>query len=220
MDGKSFDRLSVVLHRLHKQGTRRGALGLILGGSLAAVNGLLAGDADAKKKNGRHKNKKKRHCRSHGGWCDSHGDCCDGNCWGGRCWSRGRHGLRCGGQHCAADWGCCTSSGVSACVPFNVPTCCGNYGFASGYTCCGGYGGACLGGLEACTGQFGICCQPGWKHCHNSFTSTCIPNTWDCDRFFSQSSQSAGLTVESAEPIPTADPIEVPVTDWVELRQG
>ena len=32
MDGESFDRLSVVVHRLRDKATRRGALGLMLGG--------------------------------------------------------------------------------------------------------------------------------------------------------------------------------------------
>ncbi|MBW3633621.1 MAG: hypothetical protein KY456_11415 [Chloroflexi bacterium] len=104
-------------------------------------------------------------------------------------------------------------------MPHNFPTCCGNYGFANGYTCCGGHGGAGLGGLETCTGLFGICCQPGWKHCHNSFSSTCIPSNWDCDQFFYQSSQSAGVATASVEQIPTTDPVPVPAEDWIELPQ-
>ena len=43
MDGESFDRLSVVVHRLRDNATRRGALGLVLGGSVAALSGLLDG---------------------------------------------------------------------------------------------------------------------------------------------------------------------------------
>ena len=217
MDGESFDRLSVVVHRLHAKGSRRGALGLIFGGSMAAASGLLADDVDAKNKNRRNKNRKKWHCKGYGGSCDSHGDCCSSKCWGGRCWNHGGRGTHCGGRPCPADWGCCTSNGISVCVPHNFPTCCGNYGFANGYTCCGGYGGACLGGLDTCTGQFGVCCQPGWKHCHNSFSSTCIPNHWDCDRFFYQSSQREGVVTESSDEIPTADPVQVPAGDWIRL---
>lgn len=204
MDGESFDRLSVVVHRLGERATRRGVLGLVLGGTLTAAGSLLAEDAGAHKK---HKNRRKSNGKNR-------------NCWGGRCWNRGRHGNQCGGRICQNGWGCCNQGGVSVCVPQNFPTCCGNYGFANGYTCCGGHGGACFGGLETCTGQFGICCQPGWKHCNNSFSSTCIPNTWDCDQFFYQSSQSAGVATESAEQIPTADPAPVPAEDWIELPQS
>ena len=60
MDGESFDRLSVVVHRLRDKATRRGALGLMLGGSIAAVSGLLTEDAGAKKHNKRDRNKKNK----------------------------------------------------------------------------------------------------------------------------------------------------------------
>ena len=53
---ESFDRLSVVVHRLRDKATRRGALGLMLGGSIAAASGLLTEDAAAKKHNKRHRN--------------------------------------------------------------------------------------------------------------------------------------------------------------------
>ena len=195
MDRESFDRLSVGIHQLRETRTRRGIFGLLLGSALAATNHVLADDAAA-----RHKHRV--------------------GCWGGRCWPRRRGRKSCGGQSCAVGWGCCRSRRVSVCVPHTFPTCCGSHSFANGYTCCGGYGGACLGGLETCTGQFGICCQPGWKHCQNSFSSTCIPNTWHCDQFFHQSSQSASVTTEAGEHIPTADPVPVPVTDWIELPQA
>src|SRR5687767_9928700 len=68
MDGDSFDRLSVVVHRLRDTATRRGALGLLLGGSVAAVSGLLAGDAEARRRN---RNKKNSNCRGFGGKCRS-----------------------------------------------------------------------------------------------------------------------------------------------------
>ena len=222
MDGESFDRLSVVVHHLREKATRRGALGLLLGGSAAAATGLLANDAAARNRH-RHRNKRKKtnNCRGFGGQCWSNKDCCNSQCRSGRCWyGDGGVGNHCGGRICDADWGCCTSNGISVCVPHNFPTCCGNHGFASGYTCCGDVGGACLGGLETCTGQFGVCCQQGWKHCNNGFYgSTCIPNWWDCDRFYNQSSQSAGFTTESAEEIPTSDPITVPAEDWIQLAQ-
>ena len=206
MDGESFDRLSVVVHRLGTRSTRRGAFGVLLGGALAAASNLVADDVGARNKHRRKKNKRDRHWHE---WGDG-----DSNWWG---WGHGNH---CGGRTCDSDWGCCTSNGISVCVPHNYPTCCGNYGFASGYSCCGDYGGACLGGIGSCTGQFGVCCQSGWKHCHNGFYgSTCIPNWWDCDRYYYQSSQSAGFTTESDEEIPTSDPITVPAEDYIVLPQ-
>jgi hypothetical protein len=224
MDGERFDRLSVVVHRLGERATRRGVLGLVLGGSLTAADSLLAQNVGAHKQNKRHKknnkNNKNWNCRGYGGQCWSNKDCCNSNCRSGRCWYGGSgSGQHCGGQNCQNGWGCCSQGGVSVCVPSNFPTCCGNHGFANGYTCCGGSGGACIGGLNACTGQFGICCQPGWKHCSNSFTSTCIPNNWDCDQFFFQSTPSAGLVAES-EQIPSTDPVPVPPEDWIELPQA
>lgn len=215
MDGESFDRLSVVVHRLRDRASRRGALGLLLGGSVAAASGLLAHDAGAKNKN---KNKKNSNCRGYGGKCWSNRDCCFSKCRSGRCWyGGGGGGKHCGGRTCSSGWGCCNFSGVSVCVPNDYPVCCGNQGFADGYTCCGDYGGACLGGFDSCTGQFGVCCQPGWKHCQNSVTSICIPNSWDCDQFFYQESQDGGFTTESTERIPTADPVTIAAEDWIEL---
>jgi hypothetical protein len=210
MDGESFDRLSVVVHRLGERATRRGALGLILGGSLTGIGNLLAENAGAHKKNNKHnKNNKNKNKNCWGGRCSN-------NCWWGGCGNGG--GQTCGGRICQNGWDCCNQSGVSVCVPNNYPVCCGNYSFSNGYSCCGGNGGACLGGINTCTGQFGTCCQPGWKHCYNG-SSTCIPDYWDCDQFFYQSSQNAGISTESAESIPTSDPIAVPAGDWIELPQ-
>ncbi len=221
MDGESFDRLSVVVHRLGERATRRGALGLVLGGSLTAAGGLFAEDAGAHQRNKKHKrnrnnNKRNGNCRGFGGSCSSNRDCCFQNCRSGRCWYGGDGGgQQCGGQNCQNGWGCCDQGGVSVCVPNNFPVCCGNHSFSSGYSCCGGNGGACIGGLNTCTGQFGVCCQPGWKHCQNSFSSTCIPDYWDCDRFFYQASQ--GVAAESSDEIPTADPVPVPTADYIQL---
>jgi hypothetical protein len=201
MDGESFDRLSVVIHRLGERATRRGALGLVLGGSLTAAGGLFAEDAGAHKNNKHRRNSNRK----------------NRNCWGGRCWNNSGRRNQCGGRTCQNGWGCCNQGGVSVCVPNTFPVCCGNHSFSSGYSCCGGNSGACVGGLNTCTGQFGVCCQPGWKHCQNSFSSTCIPDHWDCDRFFYQSSQSAGVEIESSEEIPTADPVEVPAGDYIQL---
>jgi len=228
MDGESFDRLSVVVHRLSERATRRGIFGLVLGGSLTAAESMRSENAGARHKNKRRKNNHNNHnnrnnnknwnCRGLGGRCWSSRDCCNSSCRSGRCWYGGDSGnQQCGGQNCQNGWGCCSQGGVSVCVPQNFPTCCGNRSFANGYTCCGNLGGACLGGIDTCTGQFGLCCQPGWKHCNNSFTSTCIPNNWDCDQFFFQSSQNGGVTAQSGEHIPSQPPVEIPAGDWVEL---
>ena len=144
------------------------------------------------------------------GRCSENRDCCFSTCRSGRCWYGGGDGSRCGGQRCQDGWRCCNSSGVSVCVPQNYPVCCGNQSFVNGYTCCGGSGGACLGGIDSCTGQFGVCCQSGWKHCNSGFfAGQCIPNNWSCDDL-SQSNQSAGISVESTEEIPTSAPEEIP----------
>ena len=217
MDGESFDRLSVVVHRLRDKATRRGALGLVLGGSVAAVSGMLTDDAGAKKRN---KNKKNSNCRGFGGKCRSSKDCCYSKCRSGRCWygDGSGGGKHCGGRKCPAGWGCCKSSGVSVCVPHNYPVCCGNQSFANGYTCCGGSGGACLGGIDSCTGQFGVCCQPDWKYCSSGFFGgQCIPKGWDCSDL-SQSSQGDSISAESTEPILTTAPVAVSPDDWIDLQ--
>src|SRR5215203_4669912 len=123
MDGESFDRLSVVVHRLRDKATRRGALRLVLGGSIAAVSGMLAEVADARKRN------KKNNCRGYGGSCSSNRDCCFSNCRSRRCWYGDGGRNRCGGKTCDNGWGCCKYSGVSVCVPRNYPVCCGNQSF-------------------------------------------------------------------------------------------
>ena len=75
MDGKSFDRLSVVVHRLREQATRRGALRLLLGGSLAVAGTLVADEGEAR----RRKNRKRKKCRGYGAVCGGNRDCCAGN---------------------------------------------------------------------------------------------------------------------------------------------
>jgi hypothetical protein len=216
MDGESFDRLSVVVHRLRNKTTRRGALGLALGGAFAAVSGLLTDDAGAKKRNKNGK-KKNKNCRGFGGRCGSNKDCCYSNCRSGRCWYGSRSGNRCGGKTCDNGWGCCNFDGVSVCVPNNYPVCCGNQSFVNGYTCCGGNGGACLGGIDSCTGQFGFCCQSGWKHCSSGFwAGICVPNYWDCNST-SQWSQADGFAAESSESVPTTDPQPISPADWIDL---
>jgi hypothetical protein len=216
MDGESFDRLSVVVHWLRDKASRRSALGLLLGGSVAAASGILADDAGARNRN-------QNTCRGLSRPCSSNRDCCSSKCRSGRCWysssGGGRDQKRCGGQICQSDWRCCKSSGVSVCVPRNYPVCCGNQSFAKGYQCCGGSGGACRGGVDSCTGQIGVCCSPGWKHCNSGFfAGQCIPKDWSCNEL-SRSSQSDGISAEPTEPVPTAAPAAIPADDWIDLSQ-
>ena len=223
MDGDSFDRLSVVVHRLRDKATRRGALGLLLGGSLAAAETLLGEDTAARNGNkNRNRNRKKNNCRGFGGKCNGNRDCCFSNCRNGRCWYGGNGGggggnKHCGGRTCPAGWGCCKSSGVSVCVPNNYPTCCGGNSYLPGYRCCGGFGGACPSN-GSCCGGFNQCCQyPNDKCCNRGGVHTCIPRNWDCDDFFRQ--QDSGLGVESADRIPSNAPFTVDDSDWITIEE-
>ena len=104
-------------------------------------------------------------------------------------------------------------------MPRNYPVCCGNQSFVKGYTCCGGSGGACRGGVDSCTGQIGVCCQPGWKHCNSGFfKGQCIPKDWSCNDL-SHSSKADGISADSTEPVPTAEPEVIPDGDWINLEK-
>ncbi len=216
MDGESFDRLSVVVHRLREQASRRTALRLILGGSLAAAGALTAVDGEAKKKNKRNKNRWRKRCRGYGAGCNSNRDCCNGGCRNGRCWytGNGGGGGHCGGRRCPNGWVCRNQSGVHVCVPDNYPTYCGgNTWYGSGFKCCDGIpNGACTVGSECC-GGLGMCCQSGWQCCGGN---TCIPNDWDCDDFFRQSSSEVGS--ESGSSIPSAAPTPVSEQDYITIE--
>src|SRR5687768_5243786 len=98
MDGESFDRLSVVVHRLRDRATRRGALRMLAGGAVALASGLLGDEAEARKghNNKRHRRNNKKYCRGFGGRCYSQRDCCGGRCYGGFCFGSGGGG----GKHC------------------------------------------------------------------------------------------------------------------------
>jgi hypothetical protein len=218
MDGESFDRLSVVVHRLRNTATRRRALGLLLSGSVAAVSGMLADDAGARDRN------RNNNCRRLGRSCSSNRDCCSSDCRHGRCWTGSGGGgggsgqKRCGGQNCQSGWRCCSSRGVSVCVPRNYPVCCGKQSFVNGYQCCGGSVGACR-EVNSCTGQFGICCQSGWKYCNSGFyKGQCLPKDWSCNDL-SQSSQADNSAAESTETAPTSPPVEISPDDWIDLQK-
>ncbi|MCA9878066.1 MAG: NHL repeat-containing protein [Thermomicrobiales bacterium] len=71
---------------------RRGLFGVLGGGALAGLTGLglLAEDAEARKKKNKNKNKKKKNkkCKADGKKCKKNKDCCDSKCSSGRCGSR------------------------------------------------------------------------------------------------------------------------------------
>lgn len=212
MDPDSFDRLSVVVHRLRERATRRGALGLLVGGAVAAVAAVFGDDAEAKRR-GRNRN---RSCRGFGGSCRGDGDCCSRNCINNRCYNvgGGGGGRRCDGRTCPADWKCCKSGSTSVCVPNTYPTCCGGNSYVPGYLCCSGStGGACPVNQDCC-GSFGQCCQPGWKCCGNG---RCCPDNWTCGALVCEFRQNATFSSESMETMAFAEPETISPDDWIEI---
>jgi hypothetical protein len=215
MDGASFDRLSMVVDRLRDRASRRGAVRLLLSGSVAAATGLLIEDTDAK-----HRNRRNRHrnCRGFGGWCNGHNDCCSGSCINNHCFpgnGRGHDGQSCGGRTCTAGWGCCNNAGISVCVPNSFPTCCGGNSFVGGYYCCGGGGGACPAGWDCC-GGFNQCCGPNQQCCGNG---RCCPIGWFCGDIacFADQDQVNGVAAQSVESVPFSDPVTVDPSNWITL---
>jgi hypothetical protein len=198
MDGTSFDRLSVIVHRLRDQSTRRGALRLLLGGSVAAASGLVATETDAKKKNKRWKK-----CRGYGGRCNGNKNCCNGKCINGFCFPRrggGGGGKNCGGQRCPNNYRCCRFNGINMCLPWNHPACFG--------------AGECLAGWDPCgwNGPVRTCCSPDTHCCVNNFGQRiCLSDFFDCNDFFSSEVQSAQSATDPngnpavTEPIPATD---------------
>lgn len=203
MDGSSFDRLSVDVHRLREQASRRGALRLLLGGSLIVAAPGLAAEAHGKKK------KNKKNCGRWGNNCKSHNKK-NKRCFYGYCWNWGGGGGNCGGQRCQNGWSCRNQGGVHVCVPDYYDNYCGNNSwYGSNYNCChGNYGGACYSGGDCCGGA-GLCCQSGWKCCSGS---TCIPRDWDCNDFYRQSADGVGA--ESTNTIPSMAPTPVDENDY------
>lgn len=204
MDGSSFDKLSVTVHRLRGQASRRNALRLLAGGAVAAVGGAIATETDAKKKKNKNKyNKKYKKCRNnfYGGFCNGNKDCCNGKCRNGVCWYNGGGGGGnggCGGVRCPNGWSCRRQGPAHICSPYDYPNYCGNNTYWNGnYRCCGGgYSGIACPSGECC--GIARCCQSGWKCCGNN---TCIPNNWNCNDFY-QSAEIGGETIPTMEPTP------------------
>ncbi len=202
MDGSSFDRLSVSVHRLREQASRRNALRLLAGATVAAVGSVIATETDAKKnKNKNYKKAKKCKNNFYGGFCKGNKNCCNGQCRNGICWYNGGGGGGnggCGGVRCPNGWTCRKQGVAHICSPYNYPNYCGNNTYWNGnYRCCnGGYGGIACPSGECC--GIATCCQSGWKCCGNN---TCIPNNWNCNDFY-QNAEIGGESIPTMEPTP------------------
>jgi hypothetical protein len=204
MDGSSFDKLSVSIHRLREQASRRNALRLLAGGTVAAVAGAIATETDAKKKK-KHKKHKKKNCRNgFGGRCNSNRDCCNGRCRNGFCWytgnggGGGNGGQRCNGVRCPNGWRCCYFQGWQRCLPETHAACTGS--------------GECPFTWDTCgwNGSIRKCCGVGQKCCYsdNLNMDICLPDGADCDDF-NRSASVEGQSISSiegaSEPIPVTD---------------
>ena len=201
MDGSSFDKLSVSVHRLREQASRRNALRLLFGGAAAAIGGATASDSDAKKKK-----RKRKNCRSgYGGPCNSNKDCCNGKCRNGRCWYTGNGngggnngGRNCNGMRCPNGWRCCNFQGYRRCLPNTHPACIGYGECPFTWDTCGWNG-----SIRNCCGLDQKCCYSNTFDRH-----MCLPDGADCDDFF-RSAEIEGESISSVEgatePIPVTD---------------
>ena len=227
MDGETFDRLSVAVHRLRDGATRRQALRAVAaGGTAGLLTRLRAGEAEAACVGRRDRcsrggqfcghrdrdvgcDRLPRHCRRDGERCcgrDGTGcaadcDCCRGfACDGGRCRSGDGDGggRRCGGVPCRRGWSCCRFRGVARCIDRDHLHCC--------------RGGICPRGWDCC-GRDGGCCSKGWKCCGRS---GCCPDGWRCTRGGCEPRRNARVATASAEPVPFAEPVRPDGREWVE----
>lgn len=205
MDGEAFDRLSVAVHRLREQATRRNALRLLAGGAAVAATGLSIDDTNAKRrKKNKNKNKKRKKCRNNNWWngwggrCRKNKDCCYGKCRNGICWNTGGGGggggkKRCNGVRCPSGWKCCKrwQDGVKVCAPPGDPVCFDNN--------------ICYGG-EPCgwNGPVRNCCSSGWKCCGNG---RCCPDGWRCGDVACYANQDAEVGGESTESTPFVEAV-------------
>ena len=224
MDGEAFDRLSMVVHRLRDQATRREAVRTLAAGGIAGLlAGLAAKDASAACVSRRQRCARDRECcgnpdrnivcdplpsscdRSgerccgrHDARCSSRCDCCQGfTCSSsGRCQSSDDGGESCGGAICERDWTCCRIGGVSRCIDPDNLRCCRSSICERGGDCCGS-----------------SCCSSGWKCCGDGH---CCPKDWRCGRTGCDAPRTAGISAESAETVPFADPVKGDERKWIE----
>jgi hypothetical protein len=187
MDGASFDQLSRIVHQLGHNATRRQALRTLAGGGLAGLfTRLGTGDAWAA-------------CARPGGRCSGGRKCCQGlTCRGGRCGlgNDGGGGGGCGGTTCQRNWTCCTISGVSRCIDRNSLQCCRSAICQKGGDCCG----------SSCCSQGSKCCGDG----------RCCPDGWRCGNTACIASRTAGISAESAQNVPFAEPVKGDEQRWIE----
>jgi hypothetical protein len=223
MDGASFDRLSRTVHRLRHQATRRQALRtLAVGGLAGLVTRLGTEDANAACTERRRRCSRDGECCGYPnrdivcdalpGACDRNGDrccgrsdascssqcdCCRGlTCSGGRCRASGGDGGDCGDTTCPRDRSCCNVSGFSQCIDLDYLHCCRSTICQKGADCCGAG-----------------CCSSGWKCCDNG---RCCPDGWRCGKTACHASRTAGISAESAESIPFAEPVKSDEQRWIE----
>lgn len=215
MDGEAFDRLTMAVHRLRDQATRRNALRLLFGGAAVAAVGLPAEDAEARrKKRRRKKNKRRKKCVNYGARCNNNKHCCDGKCKrfnGGLkfCMPKGGGGgggggnKRCGGQRCRNGEECCRFNGVKLCLP-------------KGDIRCGGSN-ICPGGWETCgwNGPVRACCTPGNHCCGNDH---CCPDGWRCGDIACYANQDAAVSGESTDSREFSDPVSADEIDPAEFE--
>ncbi len=190
MDGASLDRLSRIVHHLGHHATRRKALRSLAGGGLAGFLARL-GTEDARGA-----------CTRLRRPCSRPGECCPGlTCRNGRCRVRNDGGGggngSCGGTTCPSGQSCCNVSGFSQCIDRDYLKCCRSSICSKGEDCCG----------------VGSCCAKGWKCCGDG---RCCPDGWRCGPTACHTSRAAGISAESAESIPFAEPVDSDEQSWIE----
>jgi hypothetical protein len=227
MDGESFDRLAVVVHRLRERATRRQALqGLAAGGVAGLLARLGVGEAGAACVERRGRCSAPRECCGSPdrnvtcdrlpSSCGRNGDrCCgrvDARCSGdcdccsrltcggdGRCRSGNGGGgdSVCGGTVCEPGFRCCRFNGVGVCYDPDVLRCCADGLCGKGQDCCG----------------TGSCCSSGWKCCGNGL---CCPRDLRCGKVACGASGGGDASAASARTVPFADPVAPDERAWIE----
>jgi hypothetical protein len=222
MDGASFDRLSLFVHRMNDRATRRQALRtLVVSGITAALTQLRTEDAAACTQR-RHQCSRNgdccgypnqdiycdalpsscdrngdRCCGRSGASCSRKCDCCRGlTCSGGRCRSSNDGGGSCGNTTCPSGQKCCTISGFPQCIDPDFLHCCQSAICTKGWDCCGKF-----------------CCSSGWKCCGNGL---CCPDGWRCGKTACDPSRTSATAEASAESIPFAEPVPSDEQHWIE----
>ena len=167
MEQGRFDRLAVLAARLGETGSRRRALGLLLG----AIAGGAAAEASAKTGNG--KKGRNGNCRGYGQYCDNHRKCCQGRCRYNRCFPGGGSGGGGGndGWNCRPYGSYCNNNGQCCNGRCKYNVCVNGDWDGSG---CGPSGYDCPIGTSCCTiNGYRVCCvddggNDGWRKCNGN----------------------------------------------------